>query len=134
MKFAATESLGRGICWVLAAIDAALGAGATFFPATYLAVVHPGLAAPQYPYDWVVRTGILWLAFFVLELAGALSAAPAKWFFCVALLRLMEVPADVAYGLLARGSTEASRLLILAAPAGNAVAGAALLMVSRVMR
>jgi len=78
-----------------------------------------------------VRTGVLWLVYLVLEVTAALSAAPARWFFCVAILRLMEVPADLAYAALARGASPLSTAVILAAPLLNALAGAGLLLASR---
>jgi hypothetical protein len=96
------------------------------FPAKYLALIHPDLPAGDHPQDWVVRTGLVWLMFLVFELCGALSVAPAKWFFCIAMLRWMEVPADIAYGLLARGATTWSKLLIFSAPVVNTIAGSVL--------
>jgi hypothetical protein len=128
MDFAPTINEGRKVCWVLAAVDAVLGVSATFFPSTYLSLVHPALPAAEAPVDWVVRTGLLWLMMLVFELCGALSAAPAKWFFCVAMIRLMEVPADLAYGLLARGAGTASYIAIFAAPPVNVFAGTYLLL------
>jgi len=125
------ETWARRLCWLLAAIDLELGIVATLFPAAYLAFVHPGLPAAEHPYDWVVRTGVLWLVYLVLEVTAALSAAPARWFFCVAILRLMEVPADLAYAALARGASPLSTAVILAAPLLNALAGAGLLLASR---
>ncbi len=126
-----TESWGRGICWLLAATDAVLGLGATLAPSAYLSVVHPHLPVSGHPYDWVVRTGALWLMFLVFELLGALSRAPAKWFFCVAMLRWMEVPADIVYGLLARGTSTLSQCAIFTAPVVNAIAGTLLLVAFR---
>ena len=127
MSVANSRRTGRGICLALAGVDAALGIAAAAFPNAYLSLVHSGLPEREFPIDWVVRTGVLWLMFLVFELSGALSAAPGKWFFCVAMLRWMEVPADVAYGVLARGSTPLAQAVILSAPAVNALAGALLL-------
>jgi hypothetical protein len=126
-----TPAVGRTVCWGLAGIDAVLGSTAALFPETYLALIHPGLPPGELPADWVVRTGVLWLIFMVFELSGALSPSPAKWFFCVAMLRWMEVPADLAYGLLARGATLWSRLAIFTAPVVNGFAGAVLFVTYR---
>jgi hypothetical protein len=119
----ATERGGRTICLLLAAIDLVLGGGATLLPGAYLSWVHPHLSSAEYPYDWVVRTGILWLMFMIVEMCAALSVAPARWFFCVAILRWIEVPADLAYGALARGASRASQLAIYTAPVLNALFG-----------
>ncbi len=134
MNMALTERTGRAICWLLAIFDLALGVTATFFPAVYCALLHPDLPAPDNPQDFVVRTGVLWLAFCVLQLCGALSRSPAKWFFCIAMLRLMEGPADVAYGILARGASLLSHTLILSAPFANGLVGTMLLIISRRIR
>ena len=126
-----TVNVGRGICCALAAIDALLGVTATFFPERYLALIHPGLPPGELPTDWVVRTGMLWLVFLVFELFGALSASPLQWFFCIAMLRWMEVPADLAYAFLARGVTLSSKVAILSASVVNSVAGAVLFIIYR---
>jgi hypothetical protein len=131
MPILVSESWGRRICWVLAGIDAVLGAAAVLLPGTYLAIMHPHLPAAERPEDWVVRTGILWLAFMMFEVRAATAADPMRWFFAVALLRIMEVPADVSYGLLAQGASSASRFAIFAAVLGNALAGTFLLMLFR---
>jgi hypothetical protein len=131
MTVAIGQKAGRGICLALAGVDAVLGLTAAVFPAAYLSIVHPSLPASEYPIDWVARTGAIWLMFLTFEMSGALSAAPGKWFFCVAMVRWMEVPADVVYGVLARGATPLSQAGILAAPVVNAVAGALLLMAFR---
>jgi hypothetical protein len=116
---------------VLAGIDLMLGSVAVLFPATYLGWVHPHLPPGEHPEDWVVRTGVLWLLLMAVEVYAAVRAAPARWFFMVALLRWMEVPADLAYGAVARGASAASRCAILAAPLFNAMVGWYLLAVSR---
>jgi hypothetical protein len=128
---AVTERGGRKVCWALAGIDLVLGGGAVLFPDTYLTVVHPHLPADDHPEDWVVRTGVVWLMFLAVEFCAARSAKPAKWFFAVALLRLIEVPADIAYGVVARGMSEASRLAVFAAPVANGLAGVYLMAAHR---
>ena len=125
MTFGSRKS-GRCVCLALAVVDMALGTVAALFPKVYLSTMHPGLSPTDSPADWVARTGVLWLMFLVFELCGAFSAAPAKWFFCVAMLRWMEVPADIIYGLTARGATPWSQAAILVAPVLNAIAGALL--------
>jgi hypothetical protein len=129
---AVSERGARRLCWALAALDLLLGGSAALFPATYLQLVHPHLPPSKYPVEWVVRTGGLWIVFSIVEAIAARSPAAAKWFFTVAILRLMEVPADVVYGVLARGASEASRLAIFIAPVANAAAGMYLLAAARI--
>jgi hypothetical protein len=112
-------------------VDAVLGCAAALFPGAYLSAVHPGLPQGDDPIDWVVRTGVIWLMFLVFEVFGAFSAAPGRWFFCVAMIRWMEVPADIAYGVLARGASPLSQAAIFTAPAVNAITGALLLAAFR---
>jgi hypothetical protein len=129
-----TEKTGRIICWGLVLVDSVLGTSATFFPQLYCALLHPRQLAGDCATELIVRTGILWLMFMVFQLCAALSRNPQRWFFSVGLMRLMEVPADLAYGVLAQGTTLASRGLILSAPIGNSVLGMLLVAISRLSR
>ncbi|GAB4324633.1 MAG: hypothetical protein Kow0069_30310 [Promethearchaeota archaeon] len=115
---------GRTACVMLACVDAVLGPLATFLPGQYAAVVHPLLVGPQT--DLVTRTGVLWLAFFVLQVRAATSKGPARWFFVVGVVRLVEVPADLVYAAVGLGMTHTSRSLVLAAPPVNAALGSLL--------
>ena len=125
------QRTGRAICWLLVLLDLVLGVGTVLFPLRYFSLFHPELPASEAPVDLIVRTGILWLMFCAIQLCGALSRAPAKWFFAIALIRLIEVPADLAYGIAAQGATTLSRAMILSAPPFNAVVGILLLTISR---
>ena len=124
-----TERNGRVACWMLVIVDIFLGGTAVFFPRLYAQLLHPELTSP--PVDFIVRTGILWLVFMVFQLIAANSKDPVRWFFLVGVIRLMEVPADIAYGILAIGSPLMSRLMILGAPVLNSIFGIFLVMLSK---
>ena len=128
------EKTGRLFCWLLVVVDTILATVAVLFPEVYCAILHPKLDIEDIPVDLIVRTGLLWAAFMGIQLLAALSRDPHKWFFCVGLLRLLEVPADLAYAYLARGATPQTQLLILAAPAFNFVVGIMLVRFSSVIR
>lgn len=99
---AAARAVGRTRIWLvgLALFDLALGAQAAFLPDAYLRSMHPWFPQlhPAGPLYLLVRTGALWLFFFLVEALAAL--APRRRVLLVLIvgaLRLMEVPADVAY-------------------------------------
>ena len=129
--FELNEQNGRLICWVLVLVDIFLGGSAVFFPYFYAELLHPGLTNP--PIDFIIRTGILWLFFMVVQLRAATSKDPKKWFFAVAILRIMDIPADIAYGILALGATTMSQLMILSAPVINTLCGIYLYRLSEKM-
>jgi hypothetical protein len=125
----------RVICLALAVFDLLLGGGAVLMPRNYASLFHPYLAEP--PVDFIVRTGFIWLFFcFAETVAGTRKtvSSRARWFFIVGLLRLMDVPADLAYATLAHGAHWLSRAAIYSAPVFNAVVGVFLVRVSYKMR
>ena len=119
---------GRVVCWMLVIVDIILGGSAVFFPDLYTSFLHPELIDP--PYDFIARTGTLWLVFLVFQAVAATRKRPEKWFFLVGCIRLMEVPADIVYAILAIGATPMSRILILSAPVLNSIFGTYLVKLS----
>lgn len=119
----------RLLCTGLGVFDFFLGGLAVFFPYVYGAIFHPDLDAP--PVDYIVRTGILWLFFCAVELRAGAGTPSGRWIFLVACLRLMDVPADLAYGTLAIGARWWSRGMIYVAPVINLTVGIYLLRASR---
>lgn len=117
------------LCIALSLFDFALGGVAVWRPQLYAQIFHPGLA--DVPVDFIARTGMTWLFFGVIEAIAAWKRRPL-WFFAVGLLRLMDVPADVAYATLARGASLPSRSAIFLAPLFNLAAG--IYLVSRLRR
>lgn len=123
--------MGVALCWGLFLFDLILGSVATVWPEIYLGIFHPGLDTPQS--DLVRRTGMLWLAFSAVALRAA-TVAPAgraRWLLVLAVLRLMEVPADTLYAVVMSGASTWSRALIAAAPALNLILGLVLLRLAR---
>ena len=116
-----TEKNGRMVCLILVFVDIFLGGSAVFFPYFYSELIHPELTNP--PIDFIMRTGILWLVFAFFQFMAVISKNPRKWFLVVAAVRLMDVPADIVYGILAIGATLISRLMILSAPIINTICG-----------
>lgn len=112
----------RKLCVGLGVFDLLLGGLATFTPTAYAALFHSNLADP--PTDLIVRTGLLWLFFCAAELRAGLGAVDSRWLVIVASLRLMDVPADLAYAVLARGAAWYSHAMILMAPPFNLVMAA----------
>lgn len=103
------------LCWVLFLFDLALGGVAAAWPELYLRVIHPELDVSEV--DLIRRTGTLWLAFAVVALRAA-TVAPAgrgHWFLVLAVVRLLDVPADLVYAATMTGATTFSRLLVLSA-------------------
>ena len=70
-----------------------------------------------------MRTGTLWLVFAFFQFMAVISKKPKSWFLVVAAVRLMDVPADIIYGIFAIGATITSRLMILGAPIMNTIFG-----------
>jgi len=126
-----SPATGRKLCWFLVLVDVILGGLAVFFPNNYALIFHPRLSDP--PIDFIVRTGVLWLIFIVFQVLGAISPPEKvkRWQFVVAVVRLMEVQADVVYGILAIGATPFSRFLILSAPIMNTIFGLLLLRIQK---
>jgi hypothetical protein len=116
-----TEKNGRIICLMLVVIDIFLGGSAVFLPYFYSQLIHPDLNNP--PIDFIMRTGVLWLVFAFFQLMAVISKKPRKWFLVVAAVRLMDVPADIIYGITAIGATLFSRLMIFSAPVINTIFG-----------
>ncbi len=116
-----TEKNGRIVCLMLVIVDIFLGGSAVFFPYFYSQMLHPGVANP--PIDFIMRTGILWLVFAFFQFMAVISKNPKNWFLVVAAIRLMDVPADIIYGIYAIGATITSRLMILGAPLMNTIFG-----------
>ena len=116
-----TEKNGRLVCLILVVVDIFLGGTAVFFPFFYSDLLHPELT--NIPVDFIVRTGILWLVFAFFQFMALISKNPKNWFLVVAAVRLMDVPADIIYGILAIGATLITRLMILSAPILNTICG-----------
>lgn len=132
--------LGVAIAWALFVFDLVLGTIATLFPDGYLWLLHPHLETPQV--ELIRRTGILWLSFSAVAFIAATRRADARgradararWLLVLAWLRLMEVPADILYGLAASGASPLSRVLILMAPPINLGVGLYLFWLARALR
>ncbi|GAB4519338.1 MAG: hypothetical protein Tsb0020_37890 [Haliangiales bacterium] len=133
-RSAALERLGVAVCWGLFGFDLLLGGVATLAPDLYLGLFHPTLDAPQV--ELVRRTGMLWLAFSAVALRAA-TAAPtdrARWYLVLAVLRLMDVPADIVYASTITGASRLSLILLGSAPPLNLALGGLLYVLSRRMR
>ncbi len=125
----------RLLCACLAIFDLVLGGGSIIFPRAYAELFHPELADP--PIDLIVRTGFIWLFFCLAQTIAATrkrQGAQVRWFFIVGLLRLMDVPADLAYGVLAQGAPWLSKAALLSAPPINFAMGAYLVYMSDQLR
>lgn len=111
----APASLALALCWALFLFDLALGGVAAAWPELYMRVMHPEMDISQI--DFVRRTGMLWLAFAAVALCAATVAPDRRghWFLILAVVRLLDVPADLVYGVTMTGATTLSRLLVLAA-------------------
>lgn len=116
-------SLGVGLCWGLFMFDLVLGTVCVFRPDVYLDIFHPTLDTPQV--ELIRRTGVLWLVFAAVA-ARAATVVPARraaWFLVLAVLRLMDVPADALYAVTASGASVLSRALLWSAPPLNMAMG-----------
>lgn len=122
---------GRVLAWALALFDLCLGTVALFFPRLYGEIFHPHLADPQL--DIIRRMGVIWLMFCTVAIITATrhTRSIVRWFQVLAVLRLMEVPADLLYGTLDWGATWWSRALLYSAPPINLAAGIFLYRISQ---
>lgn len=103
------------LCWGLFLFDLALGGVAAAWPELYLRVIHPELDVSQV--DLIRRTGMLWLGFAAVALRAA-TVTPdrrGQWLLVLAVVRLLDVPADLVYAATMTGGTTFSRLLVLSA-------------------
>ncbi len=107
------------VCWGLFFFDLILGSIALALPSVYLLVFHPELIHPQV--ELVRRTGVLWLVFAAVALraATAKSGHRGEWLRFLALLRLMDVPADIVYAATASGALPLGMGLLWSAPILN---------------
>ncbi|MEM9491358.1 MAG: hypothetical protein AAGC55_19590 [Myxococcota bacterium] len=124
--------IGVLLAWSLFVFDLLLGGVAVLFPEIYFDTVHPNLDHPQV--DLLQRSGGLWLAFSAVALITATARTPsarARWFMVLGWLRLVEVPADLIYGLNATGTDALGRALLLGAPPVNLAIGGYLFWLSR---
>ena len=122
---------GKLVAWALCCFDIALGGACLVWPSLYALVIHPRLADPQL--DLIQRTGMLWLMY--TGIAGFAAtrgeAQRGRWFFVLGVIRLIEVPTDLLYGVVARGAVWYSRVLLFGAPAINLAAGLFLIALTR---
>lgn len=125
----ADPRLAQRLCLALGFFDIFLGGFAVFYPQVWGKIFHPHLT--EIPTEYIVRTGLLWLFFCLVQFRAGLGRVAGRWLLVVAVLRLMEVPADLAYAVLLQGGAWWSRALILTAPPVNAAIGAYLWRVSR---
>lgn len=125
---------GRIIALTLFFFDLLLSAFTAAWPEVYLSIIHPDLAEPQV--ELLRRSGGMWLAFSIVALIAATCPRDvrARWFMVLGWFRLIEVPADLLYGLTATGTGDFGRIIILAAPPLNFLIGGYLFWLSRRMR
>jgi hypothetical protein len=109
----ATVGVALALCWALVLFDLALGGVAAVWPELYLRVMHPEADVVQVAL--VRRTGMLWLAFAAVALCAATVGPDRRghWFLILAVVRLLDVPADVVSAVTMPGATTLSRLLVL---------------------
>lgn len=114
-RVAASTTLALALCWGLFLFDLALGGVAAGWPELYMRVMHPEMDLSQL--QFVRRTGMLWLAFSVVALRTATTTPDRRghWFLILAVVRLIDVPADLVYFATMTGATTLSRLLVLSA-------------------
>ena len=124
---------GRIIALGLFLFDLLLGLFTAIWPEVYFSIVHPELPDPQI--ELLRRSGGMWLAFAVVALITATCQRDvrARWFMVLGWFRLIEVPADLLYGLTATGTGAYGQILILAAPPLNLLIGGYLFWLSRRM-
>jgi hypothetical protein len=122
---------GRVLAWALALFDLCLGTVALGWPRLYAEIFHPRLDDPQL--DLIRRMGVIWLMFCTVAIITATrhTRTIVRWFQVLAVLRLMEVPADLLYGTLDWGATWWSRALLYSAPPINLAAGIFLYRISQ---
>ncbi|MBI5367587.1 MAG: hypothetical protein HZA54_11160 [Planctomycetes bacterium] len=116
----------RRLTGPLALFDLCLGGAALLLPGLYLSLLHgPDLADAEF---LLRRTGALWLVFAAAEaLACAVPRRVPESVLAVAVLRLMDVPADLVYVFAAPSLTLLGRIGIAISPPINLVIGLLLL-------
>ena len=124
---------GKLLAWALCSFDIALSSTCLIAPWVYVRIFHPRLAAPQF--DLIERTGMLWLMYAVVAGLAATRGEThrGRWFFALAVLRLVEVPTDLLYAHEALGAAWYSRALLVMAPLINLAAGVFFLALSRAL-
>ncbi len=122
---------GKLLAWALCGLDVVLGSLCLVWPALFAKVFHPYLLTPQL--DLIQRTGMLWLAYAAVAGLAATRGEQhrGRWFAAVGALRLIEVPTDLVYSMVATGAAWYSRLMLVGAPVINLAAGLFLLAVAR---
>lgn len=120
----------RPLLVALALFDVGLGGLATFFPSTYLALLHPYADAGG-PAYLLQRTGVLWLFFALAEGVAAVGRPRPSLFAAVGLLRVMDVPADLVYFLAAPDLGRFGHASLPLCVAFNLFAGVLLLVAAR---
>lgn len=120
----------RWITGPLAVFDLGLGLIASLWPDVYGSLMH----GPLHPdADFMIRrTGVLWLFFSLCE--GVAFAGVVRWpatLLAVAVLRLMDVPADIVYGVASPALTALGRSSLIFSPIFNLAVGLFLLGVWR---
>ncbi|MBI2060830.1 MAG: hypothetical protein HYT87_13765 [Nitrospirae bacterium] len=113
----------RWITGPLALFDLGLGGIAVLWPDVYASLMH----GPLHPdaFALIHRTGVLWLFFSLCEFAAFLRCE--RWpatILAVAILRLMDVPADTVYFVTSTTLTFLGRSSLLIAPFFNLAVGA----------
>ncbi len=111
----------RWLTGPLAIFDLALGLAALAFPAFYMDLMHGGGT-----HFLLQRTGVLWLFFAAAEIA-AFARPRFETIGLVAMLRFMDVPADVVYFCTSPSLTAFGRGSLIVSPIFNAAAGVWLL-------
>lgn len=112
----------RMIIGPLAVFDLLLGGFTLFFSGDYLRLMQP--QAMHDPIYLLLRTGTLWLCFGVLE--GIAFFVCWRWpegVLSIAVIRLIEVPADLVYFFTDAGLGALGRFGLLFAPAFNLTVG-----------
>lgn len=107
----------RWLTGPLALFDLALGATALAFPEFYMKLLHGGGS-----HFLLQRTGVLWLFFAAAEIA-AFARPRRETVGLVAMLRLMDVPADAVYFFTSPSLTWFGRWSLIVSPVFNACAG-----------
>jgi len=120
----------RPLLVALAFFDVGLGGLATFFPSTYFALLHPYADAGS-PAYLLQRTGVLWLFFALVEGVAAVGRPRPALLAAVGLLRLMDVPADLVYVVVAPDLGRFGHLSLPLCVAFNFVAAVMLLGAAR---
>jgi hypothetical protein len=117
-----TTRLVRLTLGALVVIDVVLGGIAVFWPRLYMDWVHPG--APDDPRYLLQRSGMIWLGYLAVQVLALirLKRTP-EWVLSVAILRLIEVPADILYLFVGTGIGSWGTIGLTVTPIFNAVVG-----------